>query len=204
MEQALAPPGTREGWARQQKECSCHKIKDGPVSKKNAHAITLSRWSRRWLFLFNDLLLITTVPSPRFKVKALVPLKETTIKELPDKDGKFCFEVTCGGKTWTLSAQSMEARSRWHSKPKILKKWLIPLLEDLQGGAYNLLFTAADYIAQVQLLCHKQLDQGCCKCEMTAIKVEDFYVQEITAKRYPGDKSGRQGMASIAIIKRYP
>eukprot|EP00808_Paulinella_micropora_P000289 g33162.t1 len=43
------------------------------------------------------------------------------------------------------------------SKPKVLKKWLIPLLKDLQGGAYNLLFTAADYIAQVQLLCHKQL-----------------------------------------------
>eukprot|EP00808_Paulinella_micropora_P012902 g6558.t1 len=56
------------------------------------------------------------------------------------------------------------------SKPKV------SLLEDLQGGAYNLLFTASYCIAQVQLLCHKQLGYHCCcKCEMTAMKVEDFY-----------------------------
>lgn len=62
------------------------------------------------------------------------------------------------------------------SKPKVLKKWLIPLLQDLRDGAYNLLFTSADYIAQVQLLCHKQLGyQGCCKCEMVALKVGDFF-----------------------------
>jgi len=62
------------------------------------------------------------------------------------------------------------------SKPKILKKWLMPLLADVKKGGYNLLFTSADYVAQVQLLCHSQLGYfGCCKCEMRARKVEDFY-----------------------------
>ena len=62
------------------------------------------------------------------------------------------------------------------SKPQVLKPWLKPLIADLESNGYNLLFTSADYIAQVQLLCHNQLGyEGCVKCEMRAVKVGDFY-----------------------------
>ena len=62
------------------------------------------------------------------------------------------------------------------SKPKVLKPWLKPLMTDLQVNEFNLFFSSADYVAQVQLLCHSQGGyEGCAKCEMRAVKVGDFY-----------------------------
>eukprot|EP00808_Paulinella_micropora_P025676 g6116.t1 len=47
---------------------------------------------------------------------------------------------------------------------------------DLEINEWNLVFTSADYIAQVQLMSHKQLGyNGCIKCEMRAVKVGDLY-----------------------------
>eukprot|EP00808_Paulinella_micropora_P005604 g10655.t1 len=63
------------------------------------------------------------------------------------------------------------------SKPQVLKPWLKPLMLDLEINEWNIVFTSADYIAQVQLMSHKQLGyDGCIKCEMRAVKWVIFMI----------------------------
>lgn len=50
-------------------------------------------------------------------------------------------------------------------KPKNVRACFLPLVRELRKQRYEVLFSSADYIAQVELLQHQQLGyQGCVKC----------------------------------------
>eukprot|EP00808_Paulinella_micropora_P012749 g72488.t1 len=50
-------------------------------------------------------------------------------------------------------------------KPKNVRACFLPLVRELRKARYEVLFSSADYVAQVELLQHQQLGyQGCVKC----------------------------------------
>eukprot|EP00808_Paulinella_micropora_P024625 g1529.t1 len=92
-------------------------VLDGPLEKQfNNKGLHLRAWKKYWFFLFNDLLMYTTVPSAKgkCKVKYQLPLVSMEVKEADSgSKKKFGFEILSNVKSFFLAASSPAERDKW-------------------------------------------------------------------------------------------
>lgn len=93
-------------------------IKDGLLSKKfNKKGLHLNSFKKYWFFLFNDMLMYTTVPnkSGNCKLKYRMPLLDTTTVDLPDeKDQKNLFQIQSASvKSFVVAAGTPQEKQDW-------------------------------------------------------------------------------------------
>jgi len=78
-------------------------------------------------------------------------------------------------------------------RPPNFRPCFIPLIQELQQAQYQVLFASGDYLAQVEMLQHKQGGyDGCCKCfkRSTYISAGTFDWAEEEGKDPPRTKTG--------------
>eukprot|EP00457_Paulinella_chromatophora_P003890 gb/GEZN01003898.1/.p1 GENE.gb/GEZN01003898.1/~~gb/GEZN01003898.1/.p1 ORF type:complete len:600 (-),score=59.67 gb/GEZN01003898.1/:237-2036(-) len=91
-------------------------VLDGPLEKQfNNKSMHLFAWKKYWFFLFNDLLMYTTVPSAKgkCKVKYQLPLVNMEVKEADAGRKRFGFEIKSSVKSFFLAASSPQEREKW-------------------------------------------------------------------------------------------
>lgn len=93
-------------------------IKDGPLLKKfNKTSMRLNKFKRYWFFLFNDMLMYTTVPTAKgyMKVKYTLPLEDMDIASVDDRT-KEMYGVQLSSesvKSFLVLCETQEEKEEW-------------------------------------------------------------------------------------------
>jgi len=97
-------------------------VKDGCLRKKKKSTIRIGDFTKFWFFLFNDLLVYTTIPNSKgfCKLKYMLPLIDIEVVDIPDhskpsKAKEHCnmFEIKSNVKNLILAANSAAEKMEW-------------------------------------------------------------------------------------------
>jgi len=95
-------------------------LKDGCLKKMNKSTLTLSNFKKCWFFLFNDLLVWTTVPNSKgnCKLKYMFELIDMSIKDVADnpaknKDFVFMFDIKAKERQFRVGCSNEADKKEW-------------------------------------------------------------------------------------------
>jgi len=98
-------------------------VLDGPLNKKyNNTGFKMASFKKYWFFLFNDMMMYTTVPNAKgdCRLKYILPLMDMSVVNIADgilgKDLKYAFELKGSVKTFVVHAFSEDEKQEWLSK----------------------------------------------------------------------------------------
>jgi len=95
-------------------------LKDGCLRKMNKSALSLSTFKKCWFFLFNDLLIWTTIPNSKgnCKLKYMLELMDMTVKDVADNIAKnkeyvHMFEIQTKAKSFRVGCSAENDKKEW-------------------------------------------------------------------------------------------